>query len=98
MTARYGALLAWIAVIEIIAMVMCYGYASSMADPYAGIGVVGFGLRCMAAISVLALAAGIGCLAADTSKPGQPPRTAFRVALPLHLLLCIPGLWFWLHA
>lgn len=98
MTTRCGSLLAWLAVIEIIAMVMCYGYASSMADPYAGVGVLGFGLRSMAAVSILAIAVGIGCLASDASKPAQPPRTSFRVALPLHLLLCIPGLWFWFHA
>ncbi|HDR9505371.1 hypothetical protein C5615_02085 [Burkholderia cepacia] len=98
MTTRCGSIIAWLAVIEIIAMVMCYGYASSMTDPYAGVGVLGFGLRSMAAVSVLALAVGIGCLAADAPKPDQPPRASFRVAIPLHLLLCIPGLWFWFHA
>ncbi|WP_041490821.1 hypothetical protein [Burkholderia cepacia] len=98
LTTRCGAILAWIAVIEIGAMVMCYGDASSMADPYAGVGVLSPGLRVMAAISVLALAVGIGCLAADTPKPDQAPRTSFRVARPPHLLLCIPGAWFWLHA
>ncbi|CAI9008462.1 MULTISPECIES: hypothetical protein [Burkholderia] len=98
MTTRLGSLLAWLAVIEIVALVMCYGYASSMTDPYAGVGVLGFGLRSMATVSVLALAVGVGCLVAHTSKPDQRPETSLRIALPLHLLLCIPGLWFWFNA
>lgn len=52
----------------------------------------------MATVSVLALAVGVGCLVAHTSKPDRRPETSLRIALPLHLLLCIPGLWFWFNA
>lgn len=45
-----------------------------------------------------ACAAEIARRAADTPEPGQPPRTAFRTALPRRLLLCIPGWRFRRHA
>ncbi|GAU04485.1 hypothetical protein [Burkholderia stabilis] len=92
-TARIPACLLGVALIELLALLICYLSASSMEDPYAGIRVLLTALVCAAAISAVALIAGIAYLAIDLQARGA----RINSAVALHGVLILPGLYLYFH-
>lgn len=92
-TARIASGLLVVALIELVALLFGYGFASSMDDPYMGVRVLITALFWAAGLSAIGVIAAIACLSIDLQARGGK----IYVALALHGLLVLPGLFLYFH-
>ncbi|ABB11822.1 hypothetical protein [Burkholderia lata] len=92
-TARIASGLLFVALIELLALLFGYGFASSMDDPYMGIRVLITALFWAAGLSVIGVIAAIACLSIDLQARGG----VIYGALVLHGLIVLPGLFLYFH-
>ncbi|VWM01877.1 hypothetical protein [Burkholderia lata] len=92
-TARIASGLLVVALVELLALLIGYGVASSMDDPYMGIRVLVTALVWAAGLSVIGVIAAIACLSIDLQARGG----VIYGALVLHGLLVLPGLFLYFH-
>ncbi|AOL06791.1 MULTISPECIES: hypothetical protein [Burkholderia] len=93
LTARLASGLLVIAVIELLALLFGYGFASSMDDPYMGLRVLITALFWAAGLSIIGVIATIACLSIDQQARGG----TIYWALALHGLIVLPGLFLYFH-
>ncbi|MCA8061866.1 hypothetical protein [Burkholderia sp. AU38729] len=93
LTARLATGLLAVALIELLALLFGYGFASSMDDPYMGLRVFITALFWAAGLSVIGVMAAIACLSIDQQARGG----TINWALALHGLIVLPGLFMSLH-
>ncbi|OXI81698.1 hypothetical protein CFB50_25365 [Burkholderia sp. AU33423] len=92
-TARIASGLLVVALIELLALLFGYGFASSMDDPYMGVRVLITALFWAAGLSVIGVIAAIACLSIDQQARGG----TIYWALALHGLIVLPGLFLTFH-
>ncbi|KFG93819.1 hypothetical protein GQ56_0129600 [Burkholderia paludis] len=92
-TARIASGLLVVALVELLALVVGYLYASSMDDPYTGVRVLMTALFWTAGLSAIGLISAIACLSIDLQARGG----VIHGALVLHGLLVLPGLFLSFH-
>ncbi|MBN3780100.1 hypothetical protein G3O06_21425 [Burkholderia sp. Ac-20345] len=92
-TARIASGLLVVALIEMLALVIGYVFASSMDDPYTGLRVLITALFWVAGLSVIGVIAAIAYLSIDLQARGG----MIYGALVLHGLLVLPGLFLYFH-
>ncbi|EMN5128101.1 hypothetical protein RVV79_001153 [Burkholderia contaminans] len=92
-TARIASGLLVVALIELLALLFGYGFASSMDDPYMGLRVLITALFWAAGLSVIGVIAAIACLSIDLQARGG----RIYGALALHGLIVLPGLFLYFH-
>ncbi|VWC51726.1 hypothetical protein [Burkholderia lata] len=92
-TARIASSLLVVALIELVALLFGYGFASSMDDPYMGVRVLITALFWAAGLSAIGVIAAIACLSIDLQARGGK----IYGALALHGLLVLPGLFLYFH-
>ncbi|KAF1040567.1 hypothetical protein G3O00_21660 [Burkholderia sp. Ac-20384] len=92
-TARIASGLLVVALIELLALLFGYGFASSMDDPYMGLRVLITALFWAAGLSVIGVIAAIACLSIDLQARGG----VIYGALVLHGLIVLPGLFLYFH-
>ncbi|NHV25326.1 hypothetical protein [Burkholderia sp. D-99] len=82
-----------VALVELLALLIGYGFANSMEDPYTGVRVLITALFWAAGISVIGVIAAVACLSIDLQARGG----MIYGALVLHGLLVVPGLFLYFH-
>ncbi|VWC69193.1 hypothetical protein BLA50215_00414 [Burkholderia lata] len=92
-TARIASGLLVVALIELLALLFGYGFASSMDDPYMGLRVLITALFWAAGLSVVGVIAAVACLSIDLQARGG----MIYGALALHGLIVLPGLFLYFH-
>ncbi|MCA7991278.1 hypothetical protein LGM63_11580 [Burkholderia cepacia] len=92
-TARIATGLLVVALVELLALLIGYVFASSMDDPYTGVRVLITALFWAAGLSALGVIAAIACLSIDLQARGG----VIYGALVLHCLLVLPGLFLSFH-
>lgn len=92
-TARIASGLLAVALIELVALLFGYGFASSMDDPYMGVRVLITALFWAAGLSAIGVIAAIAYLSIDLQARGGK----IYGALALHGLLVLPGLFLYFH-
>ncbi|MDN7487144.1 hypothetical protein QZM35_05475 [Burkholderia sp. AU45274] len=92
-TARIASVLLVVALIELLALLFGYGFASSMDDPYMGLRVFITALFWAAGLSVIGVMAAIACLSIDQQARGG----TISWALALHSLIVLPGLFMYFN-
>ncbi|CAG9250188.1 conserved membrane hypothetical protein [Burkholderia diffusa] len=90
--------LLWLAFLEVAGLLICFGFAESMANGFAGAGVIGMGVICAAAISVCALVVGIASSCARLLGDMPSNGKIIYIALAIHLLISIPGLYLFFRS
>ncbi|WP_175950343.1 hypothetical protein [Burkholderia sp. BCC0405] len=92
-TARIASGLLVVALIELLALLIGYVFASSLDDPYTGVRVLITALFWAAGLSAIGVVAAVACLSIDLQARGG----TLYGALVLHGLLVLPGLFLSLH-
>jgi len=92
-TARIAPGLLVVALIELLALLIGYGFASSMDDPYMGVRVLVTALVWAAGLSLVGVIAAVAYLLIDLQARGG----MIYGALALHGLLVLPGLFLYFH-
>ncbi|CAB3970602.1 hypothetical protein BCO9919_04402 [Burkholderia cenocepacia] len=92
-TARIASVLLVVALVELLALLFGYGFASSMDDPYMGLRVLITAFFWAAGLSVIGVMAAIACLSIDQQARGG----TISWALALHSLIVLPGLFMYFN-
>ncbi|VWB26211.1 hypothetical protein BLA23254_01100 [Burkholderia lata] len=92
-TARIASGLLVVALVELLALLIGYGFASSMDDPYMGVRVLITALFWAAGLSLVGVIAAVAYLLIDLQARGGK----IYGALALHGLLVLPGLFLYFH-
>ncbi|VWC55670.1 hypothetical protein BLA18112_00236 [Burkholderia lata] len=92
-TTRIASGLLVVALIELVALLFGYGFASSMVEPYMGVRVLITALFWAAGLSAIGVIAAVAYLSIDLQARGG----MIYGALALHSLLVLPGLFLYFH-